>query len=306
MFSNTATVLSNLIMSATRLCTKTPRINSSNAITRATQVYQTASTTRPHMSSRTHPFQSKHPSTTYATMTPAQSTSRISYTISNQTYTDNDVDSWELKASRRALLNLKTLLGSKQMMALIQPQITEADAYYKKIIAASQGQYREAATHLKASDIKLQQIMHVRQKMNDDMTTDEGREKFFLDVLAKAHPEHYALPPYEDGVVEVIGEHMARLNVDKDSDVPDFVLQYADPSFPAKKAATGRLDDGSVLCYILHQFKDTEEGCELIVRLLFPACAPEVFFREHAEHLAIEFRAGLREAWEMWKSGEVE
>lgn len=101
---------------------------------------------------------------------------------------------------------------------------------------------------------------------------------------------------------------MARIHVDKDSPVPEFVTEdNADPAFPAKKVATGRLADGSVLCYILHQFRDMqeEEGCELVVRLLFPAAAPEVWFREHAEHLAIEFRAGLREAWEMGRNGEV-
>lgn len=237
---------------------------------------------------------------------PTKTLPSISYTISDQTYTDIDVDSWELRASRRALLNLKSLIRSKQMLQLIQPQIDEADAYFKQVIADSDGSYRSCATHLKVTGIKLNHIMSLRQKMSTSMTTDAGREQFFLDVLARAHPEHYALPPYEDGIVEVIGEHMARLNIDKDSEVPSFVVEeYGDPTFQAKKVATGRLDDGSVLCYILHQFKDTEAGCELIVRLLFPANAPEVWFKEHAEHLAIEFRAGLKKAWGMRQTGEL-
>jgi hypothetical protein len=239
---------------------------------------------------------------------PFLSEPQVTYTVSGASYTDTDVDNWELRASRRALLNLKRLIKPEVMLSLIQSQIDEGDKYFKNIISESDGTWRDTSTTLRVPDIKLQQIMRVRQKLNADMTTPEGRESFFLEFLAKAHPEHYALPPdYDDGVIEIIGEHMARLNVDKDSEIPSHILApYQDPSYPAKKAATGRLDDGTVLCYILHQFKDTEEGCELAVRLLFPANAPEVWFKEHAEHLAIEFRNGLKKSWGMWKRGELD
>ena len=47
---------------------------------------------------------------------------------------NNQVDSWELKSSHRALKNLKTLLAGQPMLDLIKNQIEEADIYYKDII----------------------------------------------------------------------------------------------------------------------------------------------------------------------------
>ena len=77
------------------------------------------------------------------------------------------------------------------------------------------------------------------------------------------------------------------------NDLPDFVMEYGDPMFEVKKPAIAKLWDGTTVFHILHEFRDTEAGCHLRLRLIFPAEAPEVFFKEHAEHLAIEFRAGI-------------
>lgn len=55
--------------------------------------------------------------------------------------------------------------------------------------------------------------------MNPDMETEEGRFEFFLNVLAKAPPEHYAFPPCDNGIVEVMGEHVARMRVDRKYEV---------------------------------------------------------------------------------------
>jgi hypothetical protein len=37
-------------------------------------------------------------------------------------------------------------------------------------------------------------------------------------------------------------------------------------------------------------------GCEFRFRLFFPSAAPDIFFEEHAEHLAVEFRGFVRTA----------
>lgn len=75
-------------------------------------------------------------------------------------------------------------------------------------------------------------------------------------------------------------------------------MDYGDAKYPKKKSATGHLDDGTVLFYILHELRDAECGCDIILRLFFPDAALEVLFKEHAEHLAIEFRAAIRRAYE--------
>ena len=120
-------------------------------------------------------------------------------------------------------------------------------------------------------------------------------------------PEYYALPPYSSGIVETIGEHIARVQIKPTFDPPDLVKAYGDDSYKPL-SAVGTLDDGSTLFYILQELRDCEEGSEFRLRLLFPAAAPQVFFDEHAEHLAVEFRSFITQAFEraqrMSKSGE--
>lgn len=65
-----------------------------------------------------------------------------------------------------------------------------------------------------------------------------------------------------------------------------------------KKPTVGELDDGTVLFWILHEFRDDGGACDLILRLVFPVAAREVWFVEHAEHLCMEFSSGLALVWE--------
>lgn len=217
----------------------------------------------------------------------------ISYVAGGIHATKVDVDSWELRAARRALTNLKSLLSPSQILELIEPQIQTGDAYYKSLISASNNQWRECRTDLHIKGISATQVQEARKKW-----LQQPREEM-LKIILSIHPEHYAWPPYEgEGIVEVIGEHMARLRIKVTSDVPDFVMQYGDPEYPFKKPTVLELDDGTVFSYILHEFRNTDLGCDIILRTLFPSEAPEVFFKEHAEHFAIEFRAGVTAAYD--------
>jgi hypothetical protein len=220
-----------------------------------------------------------------------------------QAVENNEVDSWELKASRRALRNLKTLLAGQPMLDLLQSQIEVADAYYKDIIARSDGQYRESRIDLKAKGITLAQFMEWWKVWMVELQKPEIKQQVFIDTMVPAHPEHYTLSPYQSGVVETIGEHIARVRIEPCLNPPDFVREYGDPSYQ-HLPATGTLDDGSVLFYILQEIRDSEEGCDFRLRLLFPAAAPQVFFEEHAEHLAVEFRSFISTAfaWHQKKS----
>jgi hypothetical protein len=180
------------------------------------------------------------------------------------------------------------------MLKLLEPQIREADTYYKSLLAASNGQFRESRTDLHIKGITATQIQDARKRW-----LSSGESAHFEQMMLQAHPEHYCLPPYEgEGIVEVIGEHMARLRVRPFTDVPQFVLDYGDPDFSFKKPTVLELDDGTVLSYILHEFRDTADGCDIILRLLLPMAMPETGIREHAEHLAIEFRSGITRAYE--------
>ncbi|KAF9903473.1 hypothetical protein EC991_003801 [Linnemannia zychae] len=227
--------------------------------------------------------------------TPAGLTLNYSWP-SGRTVDTNEVDSWELKASRRALRNLKTLLAGQPMLDLLKDQIEEADAYYKDVITKSNGQYRESRIDLKAKGISLAQFMEWWKVWQTDLQNPEIKQNVFLDTMVPAHPEHYALPPYKSGIVETIGEHVARVLIQPCANPPDFVKAYGDPTF-LHLSAIGTLHDGSILFYILQELRDSDEGCDFHLRLIFPAAAPEVFFEEHAEHLAVEFRSFISTAY---------
>lgn len=142
--------------------------------------------------------------------------------------------------------------------------------------------------------LTVAEVMSLRKRLLG-LSRDEMATKFLLHI----HPEHSTIPPYEsEGIVEVIGEHMARLRIEPTENVPAFVMKFGNAAFPMKKPTIAKLDDGTEVFYILHEFRDTEEGCLLRLRLIFPAAAPQVFFDEHAEHLAIEFRSGVRLAYD--------
>jgi len=207
------------------------------------------------------------------------------------------IDNWELKASRRALKNLKTLLAGQAMLDLLKPAIEEADIYYKDIIDRSNGEYNDSRIDLKANGLKVAHFMDWWKEWMADLQDSETKQKTFLETMVPAHPEHYALPPYPSGIVETIGEHIARVQIKPIFDPPAFVRAYGDPSYQPL-SAIGTLDDGSILFYILQELRDCEDGSEFRLRLLFPAAAPQVFFDEHAEHLAVEFRSFITSAFE--------
>ncbi|KAK1808438.1 hypothetical protein LTR12_017212 [Friedmanniomyces endolithicus] len=201
-----------------------------------------------------------------------------------------EVDAWELKAARRGLQNLKTLLEGQAMLDLLTKQIEEGDAYFKGIIAKSKGQFNESRIDFKAIGITSSQFLKWQ--------TNNGRRQFFLDSMAPAHPEHYALGPYPMGIVETIGNHICRVRVDNVVEVPDFVKAYGDASYNNKMPVTGFLDDGTLFFYGFQDLRDTDDGCDFRFQIIFPAAAPPVLFDEHAENLAIEFRSWIATAFE--------
>ncbi|MCJ1390780.1 hypothetical protein MMC18_003641 [Xylographa bjoerkii] len=151
---------------------------------------------------------------------------------------------------------------------------------------------RDALEALPLQDLtQVRDVMDARKKL---LALNE-RERA-LRTLLPAHPEHYAKPACEgqEGVIDVIGEHMISLRMVVTDDVPEFVRAYADPVYPFKKPTVVKLQDGTTAYYSLHEFRDVEEGCKLRLRVVFPAAAPEIMFSEHAEHMAIEFRFGVK------------
>ncbi|KAE8320587.1 hypothetical protein BDV39DRAFT_198349 [Aspergillus sergii] len=173
-----------------------------------------------------------------------------------------EIDAWGLKAARRGLRNLETLLEGQPMLDLLAEQIEEGDAYFKRITSC---QFVEWFIGMDAKG------------------TSEGTRRPYLDMMAPAHPEHYSLGPYPLGIVET---------------VLDLVLEYGDPAYDKKLVVTWSLEDRTTFFYSFQEFPDREDGLNLRMRIIFPAASPQILFDEHNEHLAIEFKSFIKVAYE--------
>jgi hypothetical protein len=209
-----------------------------------------------------------------------------------QTLDDAGIDAWELKAAKRALRNLKTLLAGQAMMDLLADEIRESDQFHNSLIAQSNGEYREARTDMRVPGFRAQQLV-------DSMVRGFAKGFDVQETLA-SHPEHYVLPPqYTQGMVETIGGLPTRFKVvslPPTADLPAPIAAYVDPSYPIAMTGVLYLDDDTPFAYAIHQLRDTDGACELALRIIYPAAAPESMIQEHSEHLAIEFRAFIRQA----------
>lgn len=210
---------------------------------------------------------------------------------------NNEIDVWELKSARRGLRNLKTLLEGQPMLDLLAKQIEEGDAYFKSIIARSNGQFKESRVDFSAKVISSSQFMEWFTGVDVKGICKDTRRPY-LDIMAPAHPEHYSLGSYPLGIVETIGDHICRVRIEMIPEIPDLVLEYGDPAYEKKHAVTCSLDDGATFFYGFQEFQDIEDGFDLRMRIIFPAASPQIVFYEYNEHLAIEFRSFIAAAYE--------
>ncbi|MCJ1431956.1 hypothetical protein MMC27_001312 [Xylographa pallens] len=161
----------------------------------------------------------------------------------------------------------------------------------------SNRQFKESRVDLSTKGVKASHFLECFKNV-DSKDTPEQCQRFFLDIMAPAHPEHYALGPYPIGIVETIGQHMCRVRVDNKVEVPEWVKEYGDSTFPTKLLVAGYLDDGTIFFYGYQEIRDVEDGCDFRFRIIFPAASPQILFDEHTEHLAIEFQHWIAAAYE--------
>ncbi|CAN5295605.1 hypothetical protein BH10PSE12_BH10PSE12_22720 [soil metagenome] len=218
---------------------------------------------------------------------------------------DAQLDAWELKHAKRALMNLKTLLNGAPMLRLLEEQIMESDRRAAEIVAASNGEFKECRVdvHVKgmkvADYIKGMSIHMAGIAATPELTGDpqEGARDLtsYEEMFFPAHPEHYVKLPGIGGV-ETIGGLPIRLTGSMTKDLPDFAIATIDPAYVNQGGARIVLHDGTVWCWVLHQFRDTQDGMDIILRAWFPAAAPDIYCDGHSEHFSVEFRNFIHSA----------
>ncbi|MFH8534957.1 hypothetical protein ACH4GE_42085 [Streptomyces tendae] len=224
----------------------------------------------------------------------AQQTTPVSIDVHTmgRTVGETQVDQWELKAARRALRNLKSVASGQVMMDLLAGQIEAGDRYYRELVAASGGAYRESRTEFTVRGLS-------GTAMASWFSAQAGTGRFLdKSLLLNAHPEHYVEPPtYTGGMVETIDGRLCRFKVSVARELPDTVAAFLDASYPVTlMTALLSLDDDIPFAYCLHQARDTDAGADVVVRVIYPSAAPDSMIEGHCEHLSIEFRSWIRNA----------
>ena len=222
----------------------------------------------------------------------AAETLKFTYRTPHRDFTPEEVDLLELKASRRALLNLRTLLNGEPMRELLREQMDAADQQWKEWLAASNGSWREVRMDMTVEGFTATEFLTGIVAMQAG-----GQDDFMIKFMYPMHPEHYCAPGHEvAGIVETLGRMPTRLILSPQQldGMPDFVQRLADESYPLKMCAEGLLQDGTTVGYLFHQYRDTPTGCDLIFRGFGPSAGPDYASEEHEEHFAVEFRNAIR------------
>lgn len=113
-------------------------------------------------------------------------------------------------------MNIKTLLFQQPMLGPLKPQIEAGDAYFRSLVTTSNRKYRECQTELKVSGITARGILKTQMQW-----LHMSVEEMALQRLLPMHPEHYTTPQYLDGILEVIGGHVARVRIITTDRVPE-------------------------------------------------------------------------------------
>lgn len=227
------------------------------------------------------------------------SNSSITARTSTWTLDEAGIDRLELDAARGVLENLKTLLYGEPMLKLIEEQIDQSDANFKKWIEESNGLYTGDRVDLEIKGLSTEELFGtIAQILGGAFQEGEERRQSFLTGAVPAHPQHYGFSLEGPGGIETMAG-LPTLTfpayVDE-ADVPDYITAKIDPSFDASRVGKSLLRDGSVECYVLQQFRDVEGGMEVSLEIFYPAACPPSVVAEHLEHYTVEFRNGVRMA----------
>jgi hypothetical protein len=114
-------------------------------------------------------------------------------------------------------------------------------------------------------------------------------------AMLRAHPEHLGALQFADGrigILEVPGhssEHGPELLRAKRLEDWAGVPIPLEPDMPYRLMARSESEDGQLVGYLLHQYRDTNPGFDARLAIYWPAGAPEELVEGHADHLMVEF-----------------
>ncbi|CAG7927686.1 unnamed protein product [Penicillium olsonii] len=222
----------------------------------------------------------------------------INIKLNGESASHSHIDQLELEACYRALSNLHNLLTPESVLNMMSDQIEEGNRYFESLITKSKGGFRECRAYLKVSGITVRDMQMTTSRWLLCRPMEELAARYVLPT----HPEHYAImqgpgsssrdPP--DWGVEMIGDHIAKVRYidleDKGQTIPKWLMAQRDWNYDMVELLVAKLTSGNIFFYVMNEFMNFDGGCRVRLRTFFPSAAPRSLMKQHAQHLAIEFR----------------
>lgn len=201
---------------------------------------------------------------------------KIDVTVVSGPTSPGNVSDWELFFARRALAKLKSRLGQQGLLDLLAPDIDAATETMKAWVDESEGKWRPAEIRMRASGLSSAEFLAYFHSMDEPKMLAAQPEHFVVKVLDGAY----------DGV-ENMGPNITRFDLhlaSEDQAVDELLADH-----PTRMVGYATIPDGTVAVHLLHQFRDTDDGFDVVLGVYFPAAAPEELIEAHRQHLAVEF-----------------
>jgi hypothetical protein len=200
---------------------------------------------------------------------------------------DEDIDQLSLDEARDASIAIRSSYDADAITHLFRNELRASDSRWKDLAARSEG----APLRLAQVDLVVNGISPDRIASLATSPAESQAASYSL-----LHPEHFLMQPGKERtrVVETIGMDGGPLDAYL---VPDQAAPHqAEPGYTAFTAARLVLasDGTDIQMPVYQQLAPRPDGVALKLSGWFPAATPPQVVRNHAVHIAVEFREALR------------
>ncbi|KAA9239445.1 MULTISPECIES: hypothetical protein [Aerococcus] len=238
-------------------------------------------------------------------------------TIAGQVVSQEQLDNWEYRHTRKALKNLGhrpkpadnlTTLRNKLnqlKQSLTYEEIVHRLGWKLKLMATlmrvvgwlSFGRVKYATCTLEVKGIRVEDFAPLAKEF---ISKDSPAIR---QINLAANPEHYVLEPrgklFE--VVETAGASPLPIQFFIDFSSDQGLVSQADPAYPLQMIGQAYLATNMQVGGIRHQFRNTATGMEAKTLVEFPAACPSYIVNDHCLHLALEWKNWISAAQELSK-----
>jgi hypothetical protein len=232
------------------------------------------------------------------------------FEINGKEFTEEDLANWKRERIPKVLRNLhrsiqpsdsvetlsSELLAVKESMtyetivSLIRRKLAIGTIGMKLAVRFSFGKRKAARTVIYADGIHVDKL----GKIIDALMMEDREE--YRTVNLSVCPDHYALIPRGKTleIIETTGNTPVPTRFFITFNDETGLITPRDPSYPYQSTGIAKLENGTIIGGVRHQFRDTASGIEARTSVEFPAICPNGILQEHQKHLAAEWSGWIQ------------